>query len=164
MKNMPRPYSFGLVGADPICRDALHHLFTDHTKRSYVNDLYQIDLPEANQPAPMVNMVQIQQLLDDMLHTILEESPEPYSEGSANSCPSFPPSFGRGLFMVSHDSVAIDGETSVQRREREARNTDRQRCRNEEVENATQAARGGLPPLAHNLQQEFLMVDNQQVV
>ena len=58
-ENMPRPYSFRLVGADPICRDALHHLFTDHTKRSYVNDLYQIDLPEADQPAPTVNMVQI---------------------------------------------------------------------------------------------------------
>ena len=58
-ENMPRPYSFGLVGADPIYQDALHHLFTDHTKRSYVNDLYQIDLPEADQPAPMINMVQI---------------------------------------------------------------------------------------------------------
>ena len=65
--------------------------------------------------------------------------------------------------MVSHDSVAIDGETSVQRREHEAKNTDRQRHCNEEAENATQAARGGLPPLARNLQQEFLMVDNQQV-
>ena len=65
--------------------------------------------------------------------------------------------------MVSHDSVAIDGETSVQRREREAKNTDRQRRRNEEAENATQATRGGPPPLARNLQQEFLMVDNQRV-
>ena len=65
--------------------------------------------------------------------------------------------------MVSHDSVAIDGETSVQRREHETRNTDRQRRRNEEAENTTQATRGGPPPLTHNLQQEFLMVDNQRV-
>ena len=65
--------------------------------------------------------------------------------------------------MVSQDSTAVDGETSVQHREREARNTDRQRSHNEEVENTAQATRGGLPPLAHNLQQEFLMVDNQQV-
>ena len=65
--------------------------------------------------------------------------------------------------MVSHDSIAINGETSVQRCEREARNTDRQRCHNEEVENAAQAARGGPPPLAHHFQQEFLMVDNQRV-
>ena len=65
--------------------------------------------------------------------------------------------------MVSHDSIVVDGETSVQCCEREARNTDRQRHRNEEAKNAAQAARGGPPPLAHNLQQEFLMVDNQQV-
>ena len=65
--------------------------------------------------------------------------------------------------MVSHDSIAIDGETSVQRRERKARNTNRQQRRNEEAENTAQATRGGLPPLIHNLQQEFLMVDNQQV-
>ena len=58
-ENMPRPYSFGLVGADLVYRHALHHLFTDHTKRSYVNDLYQIDLPKADQPTPTVNMVQI---------------------------------------------------------------------------------------------------------
>ena len=163
MESMPRPHCFGLVGADPICRDTVHHLFADHAERSHVNDLYQINLPEADQPMPMVNMVQIQQLSDEMLNTILEESPEPYSEGSTNNCPPFPLGFGRDLFMVSHDSVAVDGETSVQRCEREARNTDRQRHRNEEAKNATQAARGGPPPLAHNLQQEFLMVDNQRV-
>ena len=65
--------------------------------------------------------------------------------------------------MVSHDSIAIDGETSVQRRERETRNVDRQRCRNEEAENAVQSAGGVPPPLTRNLQQEFLMVNNQQV-
>ena len=65
--------------------------------------------------------------------------------------------------MVSHDSVAIDGETSVQHRERETRNADRQRRHNEEAEDAIQAGRGDPPPLARNLQQEFLMVDNQQV-
>ena len=65
--------------------------------------------------------------------------------------------------MVSQDSTAVDGETSVQHREREARNTDRQRHCNEEAENIDQAAKGDPPPLARNLQQEFLMVDNQQV-
>ena len=54
---MLRPNSFGLVGMGPICRDALHHLFTDHTKHSYINDLYQIDFPKVDQPALMVNMV-----------------------------------------------------------------------------------------------------------
>ena len=109
-------------------------------------------------------MVQIRtDLPDDTLHTILEESSEPYSEGSTSNCPPFPPSFGTELFVVSQDNFAIGRETSVQRREREARNVDRQRRRNEEAENAAQAARGDPPPLARNLQQEFLMVDNQQV-
>ena len=104
----------------------MHQLSTNHAERSHVNDLYKIDLPEADQPAPTVNMVQLRQLPDDTLHTILEESPEPYSEGSTNSCSSFPLGFGRELFMVSHDSIAVDGETSVQHCECEARNTDRQ--------------------------------------
>ena len=43
------------------------------------------------------------------------------------------------------------------------RNVDRQRCRNEEAKNVVQATGGGPLPLAHNHQQEFLMVDNQQV-
>ena len=152
-ENIPKPYCFGLVGAGLICQDVVHHLFADHAERSHVNDLYQIDFPEADQPAPMVNMVQIRtDLPDDTLHTILEESPEPYSEVSTSSCPSFPLGFGRELFMVSHDSVPIDGETSVQLRECEAKNADRQRRRNKEAENADQAARGDPPPLTCNLQ------------
>ena len=157
------PYPFGPVGVDPICRDTVHHLFADHTERRHVNDLYQIDLPETDQPAPMVNMVQLWQLPDETLTTILEESPEPYFKGSTNSCPPFPPGFGIELFMVSHNSVAVDGETSTQRREHKTRNADCQRCRHEEAEHAAQAARDGSPPLARNLQQDFLMVDNQQV-
>ena len=73
---MPRSYPFGLVGADPIYQDVVHHLFTDHAERSHVNDLYLIDFLEADQLAPMINMVQIQtDLSDDTLHTILVESP-----------------------------------------------------------------------------------------
>ena len=75
-ESMPRPYPFELVGADLICQDVVHHLFADHTERSRVDDLYQIDFLEADQPAPMINMVQIQtDLADDTLHTILVESP-----------------------------------------------------------------------------------------
>ena len=75
---MPKPYSFWLVGAGPIYQDAVHHLFADHAEHSSIDDLYQIDFLEADQHAPMVNMVQIRiDLLDEMLHTILEESPEP---------------------------------------------------------------------------------------
>ena len=59
MESMLKPYSFGLVGAGLICQDAMHHLFADHAKCNHVNNLYQIDFPEADQPTPMVNMVQI---------------------------------------------------------------------------------------------------------
>ena len=47
-ESMPKPYSFGLVGAGPICQDTVHHLFAKHTKHSHTNDLYQIDFPEAD--------------------------------------------------------------------------------------------------------------------
>ena len=47
-ESMSKPYYFGLVGAGPICQDAVHHLFADHVERSHVNDLYQIDFLEAD--------------------------------------------------------------------------------------------------------------------
>jgi len=37
----------------------MHHLFANHAERSRIDDLYQIDFLEADQPTPMVNMVQI---------------------------------------------------------------------------------------------------------
>ena len=46
-ESMSKPYSFELVGAGPICQDAVHHLFADHAERSRVDDLYQIDFLEA---------------------------------------------------------------------------------------------------------------------
>ena len=57
MESLQRTYPFELVGADPIYQDTMHHLFADHTERSHVNDFYQIDFLEADQPAPMINMV-----------------------------------------------------------------------------------------------------------
>ena len=126
-ESMRKPYSFRLVGAGLICQDAVYHLFADHAERSHIDDLYQIDFLVADQPTPMVNMAQIRiDVLDDTLQIILEGSPEPYFKGSTSTCPPFPLGFGRELFMVSHDSIAIDGETSVQRRECETRNADRQ--------------------------------------
>ena len=59
MKSMSKPYSFGLVGAGLICQDVVHHLFADHAERNHIDDLYQIDFLEADQPTPMLNMVQI---------------------------------------------------------------------------------------------------------
>ena len=102
MENRQKPYSFGLVGVGPICWDAVHHLFADHAERSRVDDLNQIDFLEADQPTPMVNMVQIRtDLPDDTLHTTLEKSPEPYCKGSTSTCPPYPPDFERELFTVA---------------------------------------------------------------
>ena len=58
-ESMLKPYSFRLVGAGLSCQDTVHHLFADHAKRSRVDDLYQIDFLEADQPTPLLNMVQI---------------------------------------------------------------------------------------------------------
>jgi hypothetical protein len=59
MENMLRPYPFGLEGAGSAYQNAIHHLFIDHVEHDRVNDLYMIDLPEADRPAPVVNMVSI---------------------------------------------------------------------------------------------------------
>jgi len=59
MENMLRPYPFGQVGAVSAYQNAVLHLFINHAKRNRVDDLYKIDLPKADQPAPMVNMVAI---------------------------------------------------------------------------------------------------------
>ena len=59
MKNMLRPYPFGLVGAGFAYQDAIHHLFIDNTEHGHIDDLYKIDLPKADQPALMVNMLAI---------------------------------------------------------------------------------------------------------
>ena len=71
--------------------DAVHHLFADHAERSRIDDLYQIDFLEADQPTPMVNMVQIRtDLPDDTLHTILEESPRAILRRLYQHLPTFP--------------------------------------------------------------------------
>ena len=59
MEDMPKPYPFGLVGMGSVYQDAVHHLFIDHVECDHIDDLYMIDLPEAGQPAPVVNMVSI---------------------------------------------------------------------------------------------------------
>jgi hypothetical protein len=82
MEDMLKPYPFGLVGAGSAYQDVVHHLFIDHVERDHIDDLYVIHLPEASQPAPMVNMVSIRQLSNDSLHSILEESLDEYSQGS----------------------------------------------------------------------------------
>ena len=88
-ERMPRPCPFGLAGADPICQDTVHHLFTNHAKRSHVTDhakpphvprppsrsrsrhaaLSLLPVPESRQPlspvatAPTPDLMQVLRLL-----------------------------------------------------------------------------------------------------
>jgi hypothetical protein len=48
-------------------------LFLDPVERDHVNDLYLIDSPEVDHPAPIVNMVEIKQICGSPLSTIPEE-------------------------------------------------------------------------------------------
>lgn len=80
-------------------------------------------------------MVQISQIQDESLHTILEEDPSSELQGSTNTltktvphCPCFPPGFGGELFMVSIDSQTRDNETDREQQDRLARNANRQTC------------------------------------
>jgi hypothetical protein len=93
MENMLRPNPFGLVGAGSAYQNAINHLFIDHTESNRVNDLYKMDLPKADQPTPVVNMVATSQVPDDSLHNILDETPDAYSEGSTETVDSGARSF-----------------------------------------------------------------------
>jgi hypothetical protein len=73
MENPPMPYPFGLEGAGSAYQNAIHHLFADHVERDHVTDLYMIDLTKFDQPAPVVNMVNIRQLPSDSLHDRSED-------------------------------------------------------------------------------------------
>jgi hypothetical protein len=59
MENLPKPYPFGLEGAGSAYQNAIHHLFADHVGHDRVTDLYMIDLTKSDQPALVVNMVNI---------------------------------------------------------------------------------------------------------
>ena len=74
MENIPRPYPFRLEGVGSTYQNAIHHLFIDHLENDRVSDLYMIDPTKSDQPTPMVNMVNIRQLLEESLHNVLDES------------------------------------------------------------------------------------------
>ena len=166
MENMPRHYPFGLVSAGSANQDTIHHLYIDYTERDHVNDLYKIDLPKADQPEPIVNMMAIHQIPDDSINNILEESPDIYSEGSSetiSSCPTFLLGFRGEIFHISHDNITRDDETSDQRDARLAKNADRQHRQDEEATLIADGNPNGPPHMCHNLEDEFNMVGNQPV-
>jgi hypothetical protein len=49
------------------------HLFVDLAEHDHVLDLFLLELPEINYPAPVVNMVDIRQIGGDLFSTIPEE-------------------------------------------------------------------------------------------
>jgi hypothetical protein len=62
-----------MVNAASEYATRIPHLFVDPTEHDHVLDLYLIDLPDLDHPAPTVNMVDIRQIGQDSLSTILEE-------------------------------------------------------------------------------------------
>jgi hypothetical protein len=146
----------------------------DPAKHDHILDLYLLDLPEPDHPAPTVNVVHIRQIGEDSLSTIPEESTgshgtnytrtliDPYGE----DFPAFPPGFGGAVFAVSNDETPRDGETDQERAAQEKRNADR-RARRVDLENieedATDAGADGQHDIRHNLANAFDMCDNQQV-
>lgn len=103
---------------------------------------------------------------------ILEEDLGSNSEGSTSIAISYstiPRSFGGELFMVSHDSVAQDRETSAPHGAHKGNNADHtQRCLEEaDAANAADgnlANVGGNPcPFVQNLDQEFFHIGNQDI-
>ena len=127
MEDVVKAHPFGLTNAASIYQNIMQDRLVDQVQRGY--DLPRSDLPKVNQVAPTVNMVQIRPLNEDSLLTILEEAPRSDSESSTRTAINYSAMlrhFPSGeLFMVNHDSVAQDGETSTQRGVREARNADR---------------------------------------
>jgi hypothetical protein len=138
MEHSPNTYPYGLANAASEYTPRIPHLFMDPAECDHVLDLYLIDLPKPDHPAPTVNVVEIRQIGEDLLSTIPEESTgstkshgtsytrtliDPYGQ----EFPAFPPDFEGAVFAISNDEPPRNGETDQERVAREERNTDR-RC------------------------------------
>jgi hypothetical protein len=139
-------YPHRLVNVASKYTARIPHLFLDPAECDHVLDLYLIDLPEPNHPAPTVNVVEIRQIREASLSTIPKESTRSTESHRTNythtlidpygqEFPAFPPGFGGSIFAVSNDEPPRDGETNQERVAREERNTDR-RAQRVNLENA----------------------------
>jgi hypothetical protein len=112
-------YPYRLVNATSEYAARIPHLFVDPAERDHVSDLCLTYLPEPDQPAPTINMVDIRQIGQDSLSTIPEEGTgsteshgtsytrtliDPYGQEFL----AFPPGFGGAIFAVSNDELARD--------------------------------------------------------
>jgi hypothetical protein len=147
------------------------HLFVDPVERDHILDLYLIDLPKPDHPAPTVYMVDIRQIRQDLLSTIPKEGTGSTDSHRTNYTHlidsygqeflAFPPGFGGTIFAVSNDEPPRDGETDQERIAREERNSDR-RAQRVNLENAEEdAAAGGQHDIRRDLTDAFDMCDNQ---
>ena len=127
----------GLTNIAASYQDALSGKFANqisgnHPTTDQLGDVHPfIDLT-TNQAAPMINMVAIHQFDDESLHTILEETPSPKSQGSTKTIsetpsdfPPFPPGFEGRIFHVSTNEPSRDGENDEERQQRLNRNANR---------------------------------------
>jgi hypothetical protein len=145
----------------------------DLAKRNHASDLYLLDLPEPDHPAPTVNVVEIRQIRGDLLSTIPKESIgsiEPH--GTNYTCTlidpygevflAFPPGFGGAVFAISNDEPTCDGETDQERADREERNANHRarRVDLENVEYAPNASAASQRDIRHDLADAFDMCDN----
>jgi hypothetical protein len=62
-EHSPNTYPYGMVNAASEYATRIPHLFVDPTEHDHVLDLYLIDLPDLDHPAPTVNMVDIRQIV-----------------------------------------------------------------------------------------------------
>ena len=123
----------------------------------------------------MINMVAIRQFDKESLHTILEETPSPESQGSTKMItktptdfPPFPLGFGERIFHINANKPSHDRENGEEHQQHLNRNANRaQRRANEATIVLAEAARNeqldsqGRPcPLQRNLNDEFVRVDS----
>jgi hypothetical protein len=146
MEHSPNTCPYRLVNVASKYTSRIPHLFLDPAECDHVLDLYLIDLLELDHPSPTVNVVEIRQIREASLSTILKESTwsteshgtnytrtliDPYGQEFL----AFPPCFRGSIFAVSNDEPPRDGETKQERVAREERTTDR-RAQRVNLENA----------------------------
>jgi hypothetical protein len=77
MEYSPNTYPNRLANVASEYAAYIPHLFMDLADRNHVSGLCLIDLPEPDHPVPTVNVVEIRQIRENSLSTILEESTGP---------------------------------------------------------------------------------------
>jgi hypothetical protein len=88
------------------------HLFVDLAERDRVSDLFLLELPEIDYPAPVVNMVDIRQIGGDSLSTIPEESTGSTSSTHATTNPYEFPAFPLASEAQSSPSALTNHPTN----------------------------------------------------